>query len=219
MVSQEVSKIVGFSPASGDAAKSLLLVADDELEFEEVYEGSPSYSGLISYMPDGFRKNKVYLRSYQEVADATNQIIQYMDQGVLLVNYIGHSGLNRFAKEGLMLTSDVAALQNGDRLPLLTAFTCLVGRYEIPNYDSLGEELVLKKNGGAAAVWAPTGASLNPQAKLLAAELFKALFRGQDRVVGNAVVKALQRYAVTVGSKPFMLDIYNLLGDPALEIK
>jgi hypothetical protein len=204
-----------YEGSAGAWTGNVMMLADDPDEGGDF----PVDSDYLATIFPLYNVDKIYLPYYSTIDEARQQVLNGFDEGALLINYIGHSGLNRLAKEGLLLTSDVAALQNGDRLPLLTAFTCLVGRYEIPNYDSLSEELVLKNNGGAAAVWAPTGASLNPQARKLAAELFKALFQGQDRVLGNAVVKAMQKYAVTFDSEPFMLAIYNLLGDPALEIK
>ena len=94
-----------------------------------------------------------------------------------------------------------------------------MGRFAIPGYDCLSEELVLKSNGGAAAVWAPTGASYNNLARELAEGLFKALFQDREKVLGSAILKALQGYALYYYNDPFMMDIYNLLGDPALEIK
>jgi hypothetical protein len=162
--------------------------------------------------------DKIYLADFSNVNEAKQKILAGFNNGALLVNYIGHAGLDRLASEGMLKSSDVSSLQNGDMLPIMTAMTCIVGRYSIPGYDTLSEVLLLKDNGGAVAVWAPTGASLNSLARMLAEEFFQAVFLGQEKTLGSAVLKAMENYALS-GAPPFMLKIYNLLGDPALEIK
>ena len=100
----------------------------------------------------------------------------------------------------------------------MTAMTCIVGRFEIAGYDTLAERLLLKGDGGTAAVWAPTGASLNNRNTLLAKKFFNAVFRGRAQTLGQALLKAMKGYAALDGD-PITLKIYTLLGDPALEIK
>ena len=61
------------------------------------------------------------------------------------------------ASEPLLGMADVASLTNQERLPVVTSLTCYVSLFWLPGLDSLGEELVLHPDGGAIAVWAPTG--------------------------------------------------------------
>jgi hypothetical protein len=96
--------------------------------------------------------------------------------------------------------------------------TCVVGRFEVAGYDTLAERLLLQSDGGAAAVWAPTGASFNNQNTLLAEKFFKAVFRGREQTLGQALLNSMKGFAALDGD-PVTLKIYNLLGDPALEIK
>ena len=117
----------------------------------------------------------------------------------------------------MLTTSDVAALENGRRLPVITALTCVVGRFALPGFDSLGEELVLHDRGGAIALWAPTGLSENAQAMILNEAFFRALFEDDEKVLGGAIVKALKSFS-DQGGQRFMLDVYSLLGDPALSL-
>jgi hypothetical protein len=210
-----IDKMADYEGSAGAWTGKVMMLADDP----DKGGNFPVDSDYLASIFPRYDVDKVYLPHFSTTEEARQRALNGFNEGALLVNYIGHAGLNRLAKEGLLLSSDIPGLQNGDRLPLLTAFTCVVGRYAIPGYDSFSEEMLLKSNGGAAAVWAPTGASLNSQARQLAAGLFKALFQDQDKVLGDAVVKALRGYALTYGSEPFIVDIYNLLGDPALEIK
>jgi hypothetical protein len=143
-----------------------------------------------------------------------NYNFRLSNRGAFLVNYIGHAGLDRLAAEKLLGTEDISLIQNGTRLPIMTAMTCIVGRFEVPGFDTLAERLLLQSNGGASAVWAPTGASFNNQNTLLAEKFFKAVFRGREKTLGQALLNAMKGFAALDGD-PVTLKIYNLLGDPA----
>jgi hypothetical protein len=49
-------------------------------------------------------------------------------------------------------------------------------------------------------------------------EFFRAIFEDGEMILGEVILKALANYALT-GKDAFMLDIYNLLGDPALQMR
>jgi hypothetical protein len=53
---------------------------------------------------------------------------------------------------------------------------------------------------------------------MLAEEFFKATFQEQEKIIGKAILKAMAKYAA-IGGQTYILNIYTLLGDPALEIK
>ena len=84
--------------------------------------------------------------------------------------------------------------------------------------DALGELLVLRQGGGAIAAWAPTGLSQNALAVILDKSFFSTAFVDGESILGEVVLKALVDYAGT-GKLVYMLDIYNLLGDPALDMR
>ncbi len=87
-----------------------------------------------------------------------------------------------------------------------------------PATITLGEALLLKAAGGAVAVWAPSGASPNSPSAALAEQFFKVAFQGQQKILGRALLKTMAYFA-NGGGHRYVLDIYNLLGDPALEVK
>jgi hypothetical protein len=97
-------------------------------------------------------------------------------------------------------------------LPILLALTCVAGNFSIPGYPSLGEEMALKKEGGAFAVWAPTGLSENALAVQLEKAFFTAAFLRHEKVIGDIVVGAL---AELTGARSVSTRyMYNLLGEP-----
>ncbi len=135
--------------------------------------------------------------------------------GAWLVNYIGHGGYD--VMSNFYENSYVGSLEN-TQYPIYVALTCLAGDFSFPLFDSLSETLVLKSNGGMIAACSPTGLSVNSEAVKMNKKLFEAFFEEQD--MGGAVKRAIALYKAD-GDLPFpyMIDVYNLLGDPALEIK
>ncbi len=214
-----IDKIAAYEAASGGAwEKRVLMAADDPDEGGDFPSDSDDLASLI---PQGYTVDKVYL-SEHTVEEARQLILNRINNGVSLLNYIGHAGVDRMAQEGLLLRRDVDLLSNGEKAPVVTALTCVAGQFAIPGYDSLGEALVLKSGGGAAAFWGPSGLSFNAEAKILGRCFLEAAFKSRVESakmrLGEVILKSLAGYAAS-GNLPHMLDIYNLLGDPALEMK
>jgi hypothetical protein len=166
----------------------------------------------------GYDVEKIYLPHFSDINQAREKLFQSINLGAALINYVGHAGLDRFTREGLLEMEDVNELQNANRLPVLTAMTCVAGRFSLPGFDTLSEALILRKNGGVIAVWGPTGASSNFLACNLAEDFFNNIFQRDKKTLGRAVLQALRDFAHK-GGPLFMVNIYNLLGDPTLEIK
>ena len=152
------------------------------------------------------------------IADARSSLQTDLNvTGMAVVTHVGHGGTDRLAAGGLLTTSDVQNnLSNVNQLPFLSALSCLINRFETPGIDPvLGEALILAPNGGALAVWAPTGTSIDSHAALLGRKLYEAIYTKGINRVGDAVVEAVRAFRSEVAVKPVMLDVYMLLGDPA----
>jgi hypothetical protein len=171
---------------------------------------------LTALLPTDVDVHRVYL-SQLTVKQARQSLMTTLQSGVGYWNYIGHGGLDRFASEGLFLTTDVPLLSNSVT-PIVASLTCSAGRFEIPGWASLGEALVMKETGGAVAAWAPSGLSYNSQALILNQALVKSLYDGNTVYLGEAIQSALENFSEE-GQLGFMLSIYNLLGDPATRLR
>jgi hypothetical protein len=109
-------------------------------------------------------------------------------------------------------------MSNGPRLPLLTALTCNVNRFDVPGFSPLGGMLTLQPGGGAIAVWSSSGLSVHPEGKQLGQAFTYSLANPGNRRLGDAVQQALHRYAAIPGLQE-TLNLYTLLGDPAILLK
>lgn len=178
-----------------------------DYQLDEVYLGAP-------HPGDGFcLTGSVTALSATAAHCLTNAAL---NDGVGYFNYVGHGSQSLLADERIFVLNDVAALTNTDRHFIGTFMTCAASNYALPAYDALGEALVLKQGGGAIAVWGPTGLSINNEAKEFSNTFYSEVFKQEAKTLGEAILEAHQKYGAH--RYRFMHDIYNLLGDPALQL-
>jgi len=167
-------------------------------------------------------------------AEARATLFRSLEQGVGLIGYFGHGSLNLWAEEKLFSSEDAARLQNRERLPIVFTLTCLSGFFQHPTTVSLAESL-LRSEGGAVAVLAPSNAGLLEDQRWLAKGLARALSRtmapaGSDvdspLTLGEVL---LQLREDLLSAPPDQADLspaqletfltFNLLGDPTLLLR
>jgi hypothetical protein len=211
-----IDKLEGFE-ASGMSlwSDSVLMVADDDPWARSTFDRHSE--SMAASVPASSSLQRIYLGSTSAAA-ARVEILARVSEGTVLVNYVGHGGLDRIADESLLQTSDVPRLGNGVRAGFLTALSCSINRFELAGFTSLGEALVVEPKGGATAVWAPSGLSLDFEAFRLGSAFFRAVFEAAEPTLGEAVLAAFGAYREG-GGVPLTPTIYNLLGDPALRLK
>ena len=206
-----INKIAVFEGTTGNRVIMLADKPDDGGDFTQ------DSNDVAALLPKSYSAEKIYL-SEQSIDTARSTLKDRINKGIVLLNYIGHGGVDHLAMQSVLTEDDVASMTNSTKLPVMAAMTCVVGEYAIPGYNSFSEALVLKKDGGAAAVWSPTGLSFDSQAKILDEEFFKADFNAKKAVLGDVILKAFNGFN-NAGGQAFMIDIYNLLGDPALKLR
>lgn len=213
-LSAVVDKTIAYESSGGPWTGEAMLMADNA----DTGGNFPADSDDIGEILGGsLTLNKIYLDNYS-VTEARRLVKEGLERGALFVNFIGHGSVDRLALEGMLTSRDVGALGAQAGLPVLTAMTCFAANYSYPGSDTLGELLIIKPEGGMIAVWGPTGLSLNFEAMTLNREFFRSRVEGGTYVLGDMVLEATRKYGQT-GRLKFMLDIYNLMGDPALELR
>ncbi|MFW6107387.1 MAG: C25 family cysteine peptidase [bacterium] len=209
-----VRKIIAYEQGGGAWTRRVVMAADDP-------DGGGQYPRdsreLMALVPPAYGVTEVSLET-TPVGEARQQLLEAINDGALLVNYLGHGAPDSLAHERLLTIDDLGALENGGRMPVVTTLTCLTGRFAVPGHACLGEALVLRGDGGAIAFWGPSGLLFNRQSVALGKEFLKALFHSRDRRLGDAVTRAL-RTCGQGGSQEAPLELYNLLGDPALKVR
>jgi hypothetical protein len=213
-----VGKLAAYEATpSGSWVDQALMLADETGPNDGVTNFAADSNGIIASMPAGYLPQSIVVTP-AGIAAARAALFAGLGNGAGLVNFFGHAGLDRLSSEGLLTAADVPALANGPRLPLLTALTCNVNRFDVPGFSPLGQLLTLHPRGGAIAVWSSSGLSVHPEAKALAQTFTYSLANPANRRLGDVVQQALRRYAATPGLTE-TLDLYTLLGDPAILLK
>jgi hypothetical protein len=164
---------------------------------------------------EGFAVHSVYTDVNDKDAEHVNGIRatlkQDLDDGNLLVHFIGHGGsfIWRVGPIGdLFALDDVSAMKNAGRYPMVLAMTCFSAPFDHPTDDSIGERFLREADKGAVAVFAASWSNWpNPAySKDLIVRLLEP-----GVAIGDAIVAAKQK----ISDRTF-LQMYNLLGDPAL---
>ena len=207
-----VDKVKAYeSAAAAPWMQQVVLAADNADGAGDFPKDSNDLADLVV---GPYQTQKIYLGA---VAATRAGVLNALNQGAAYFNYLGHGNASQLANEKLLVQNDVTGLTNGGRLPVALFLTCAAADFSRPGFDSLGEALMLKPNGGAIAVWGPTGLSLSSEAKQFGDEFFNQTFRLGKGVLGESVSEAYQHYGAN--HYRFMLDIYGILGDPALQMK
>jgi hypothetical protein len=169
---------------------------------------------------------KIYADAYQQESTpggeryptATEAIKQRVENGALIVNYIGHGGEKGWAHERILTIPTIQSWTNKNRLPLFMTATCELARFDNPDFESAGELIVLNPDGGAIAMMTTT----------------RIVFSGANQAIGRAFYLvaledenitdlALGHIAMETKNNPNVPATSNkrnftLLGDPALQL-
>jgi Peptidase family C25 len=207
-----IDKIVAFEAEGPGFRGPALFVADNaDLagNFEQDADDAASLFGESAV-------EKVYLRDFGGASRPAIQ--QALDRGPSFVSYVGHGGTAVWASENIWNNLDVNTLAYGTRPHLLLTMNCLNGFFHFPSLNSLAEQFLKADGKGAVAAFSPSGLSVNEPAHLLHKMLLAEVLSGRHARLGDAVLAAQASYTDS-GAFPELLNIYNLLGDPALRLR
>ena len=208
-VADLAAKIVQYELSGGGPSRSALFAADDnEMGFEDLNEE------LIQYLPPDFNADRVFLRLYGQVDDATQDIISSLDQGAMITNYVGHGALTNWAGEFMFESSDVASLDNGSRLTFVITLTCLNGYFAHFSDYCLAEAFVAAPDKGAVACLSPSALGYLWEHDLLGNATFSRIFEEEDLVLGS-IVTSSKIAAFGQGATEHLMTMFTLIGDPA----
>jgi hypothetical protein len=224
------AKIIAYETAINTQSWSqeLLLVADNQragqaYAYEAAFEiMNDAVADLLpSAMADPF---KAYLNDYTATVFLTEDIIDSINDGVLMVNFSGHGATGVWADEHIFDAGDVPALTNTDRLAFFVSMSCETGSFAYPEAAfwsplSLAEAL-LRSDAGAVAALMPTGMTTTDGQHILDTALFEAIFTKDIRTLGPAIAEAKQTLLAN-GDAYYeqIADTFLLFGDPATELK
>lgn len=216
-----VNKIIAYeSTPPAIWQQKVLLVADDADYAGNFSESSENLADCC--LPDLYTPEKVYFKvTHPDVASTRAAIINGLNQGVLLTNFIGHATRTQWADEAFFKQADISSLANGEKLTVVLSMTCLDGQYQRHQPGtvnrSMAEMLTVTAGRGAVASWSPTGMGVSSGHDYLNRGFFEAVFEnGAIRIGEGTAAGKLSLWSTGVHLD--MVDTYLLFGDPATRL-
>ncbi len=172
-------------------------------------------------------QQKVYFDAYNQEStpggarypDARSALVNNIQNGQLVLNYLGHGGPKGWAQERVLQLSDLTNLNNFERLPILVTATCSFTGFDEPNVVSAGELALLNPGGGAIALFSTVRAVYSSQNERITREVFKKIFTrntGERQTLGDIIQQAQNSNSsdtISSNTRKFML-----FGDPSQTI-
>ncbi len=158
-----VNCIDGVSSTTfGDWRSKIVNVADFE-DYFIVRDLEPAYDILKVSNPE-LNVKKLYLDAYQMETSVSGERFPQLNQdlinsfysGSLIINYVGHGGVDKLSNSTIINKGQIQELKNADRLPLFVSSTCEFTRYDDPSQISAGEWMALNPIGGGIGLLTTT---------------------------------------------------------------
>lgn len=210
-----VANILAYTQNPPDSTwnNRVLMVADDNTIFEATSEA------ILERFPYYFDPTRVYVGDYSAgsgVAPA-DDIVESINNGVLVVNYVGHGNINTWGGARVFDNSYISQLNNTNKLPLVTVGNCLNG-YFVWGTESSAEAFLRRQGRGAIGVWAPSGLDYPSGHQLLLDAFYAAVFQ-KDLYQLGASTTAAKIVAYTANAFwENLVHTYILFGDPAIAL-
>ncbi|MEP7097372.1 MAG: C25 family cysteine peptidase, partial [Dokdonella sp.] len=216
-VSAIVDKTIDYlsKPQLGAWRRDVMFITD---EIDAFKQASNEIAGAIG--KEGFVADKVYASPKEtDNAEHQNAIREGIDDGRLIVHFIGHGGryiwrtgppdLRKNAD--LFTLDDVSSLKNSSRLPMVLSMTCYSAPFDNPTEDSIGERFLREPGKGAIAVFAASWR--NAPSPAYSTSIMNELLK-PGATIGEAIVRAKKQ-----SQDRTLVEMYNLLGDPAVVLE
>jgi hypothetical protein len=177
---------------------------------------------LINAMPaDWSAALRSDFRAFPEVdghQQAHEKIINGMNAGVSVVEYIGHSSQYTWAYTSPPMLSvlDIPGLTNVGKPAVVTQWGCWNTYYVDPNGYTMGDRFMLGGEHGAVSVLGASSLTTSQGERGLGIELNKRLF-AEGVTIGDALIAAKKALAER-GDHPDIQFAWQILGDPAIVI-
>lgn len=211
-------------PTFGAWRNKVMLIADDSDKAIHLDDSQKAYNNMrASGRGAAYLYDRLYIDSYplvttalgQTYPQATQQMLDNYNEGIVFTNYLGHASERGWGHEKLWVWNDITGMMNSN-LTFMYTGTCRFMPWDEP-IVSAAEELMLNPRGGVAGmistsrtVFISANGTLNGY---VTSELFKNGADGRMLPIGLAYIKGKNQYA---GDDNKLR--YALMGDPAMRL-
>ncbi len=226
-----IDKIIKYETGleKGIWQTNITLVADDGPQKAGWDDGSlhTSQSEILANnkIPKYFNENKLYLAAYPTAVtgfgrrkpDVNNAIIDAINNGTLILNYIGHGNPSVWAHESVFEKATTIPQIKNDNYFFLTAATCDFGKFDDPDEQSSTEIMINMENAGAIGAFTAARIVIANQNAAINELFYTNLFS----------VKEVNNLPITIGKAYFLTkqtrtgdndEKFHLFCDPTLRL-
>jgi len=185
------------------------------------------------YYPYELDVRRVYLVEYPygvtgdlcNKPGAEHDYLEGMNQGAIMVGFVGHGNADQIANEKLFSVTDLGSVQNHRRLWWFMMASCIVGKVDAYDRDGLAESVMKLRQGGAVVALAATQQADAYENVYLQDSILVHLFDRSDGALGHpvglAVLVGKTSYPSTYNNPKYLLqgDPALLLGAPANQVR
>jgi len=192
--------------------KAVFMASEDNYT---VSEGTHDYVIREHLDPAGYASDRLYSHTYNAT---TAQVTAAFNNGRSLGIYSGHGAVTYWADGPQFTATNVNALTNSDMLPLVHSYSCLTGQF---SSSCFGETWINATDKGALVFWGSSVTSYWDEDDVLEKGSFEALFdEGYTWACGisHRALYHLYTHYSGGGSTRRYFEMYNILGDPSVEI-
>lgn len=226
-----VDKIISYENSTDRGAwrNRITLVADDGKTSTD--DDGTRHTGqsedLSRIIPSSFDLKKIYLAAYPTVVtglgrrkpEVNQAIIEAVNAGTLILNFIGHGSPDLWTHEQVFIRSvSIPQFVNSNYF-FVTAATCDFGYYDKPTALSATEELILIANSGAIGVFTSSRPVYSDPNKALNESFYRSMFLS-TRDTMNLPIRLGKAYFLT--KKTFTQpndQKFHLFADPAIRLQ
>ena len=205
---------------------------DDPTGWEDIFVlDSEEFSSTLNKEVPSFNMDKIYMDAYEQKTasggkryPAVNEAItNQINDGSLVINYMGHGGERGLANEKVVTFDDIKNWEGPNKMPLFVTATCEFTRYDDPGLLSAGERAYLKPDGGAIALLSTTrlvyaDANTNLTRQVFENNMFQKV-DGEHKTIGEVFLNAKNDFDRNVGGRDMVnARKFAMIGDPALKL-
>lgn len=209
----------------GEWRNRALFVADDDMQglkkdavvlSNPHQESSDRTAAVVAQQWPSMDIRKVSLYEYEwdqalQKPGASRALINEINNGVGYINFYGHGSDITWTDEYVLTMEKVSGLYNHKRYPIVSAFSCSVGKFDAPGRECLSGMLASVADVGAVVAISSTREAYASSNENLAKNFYTMLFdTTESRSVGTALMQA-QLTTNDNGTRS-----YCILGDPSV---
>jgi len=209
----------------------ITLVADDEYGPPPAQNETEhtEYTEILdtAHIPKSFNLNKIYLMEYpfdanRKKPEAEEAIINAINNGTVIVNYMGHGNPNVWAHEYVFKREqDIPRLKNKKRLPLIYVASCSIGLFFNPYSEGMAEEFLRAEEKGAISVISATWLVYAWPNAVLNYKVYDLLLYSDSLSIAEALYIAKLLRVYPSNDRQFIIigDPLTFVASPKLQVK